>query len=1033
MALPAPVESAAFWQSVPQGGGAAQVARITLDRDVYDCGGRLEGQIHFARPPLGPIQVQWSDSFGRVAGELELPAPDGAARPLRFSFDLRAGLAYSNWIGVKVNGETQAVAKSFLLAPRREPWEDFHVITWAHYRDGVYDLLRRCGIDGTIASREGQALNVIDNNFRFYVEQMVPDIFSIYIRNAKLWYGVVNSFSTDRENLKLWVRQPCLNDPKTNQEIHERLTRYVRQHKALRPLFYNIADELGQGWQIKANDFCHSPHCTAKFAGYLRSKYGTPERVGQEWGIGGLTRWDDESQAGPSPSGRRLMIDYTTTDGAFDGVAVAALQERFGTVARLNEAWGTSLPDQPRDPWRAAMAIIREARAVSKLDETSLEQKLGSLQAADERWGGGAGRPAIFRNWTEVVAFVNRFYTELPKLRSTEGWNVAAWCDFRNFMDETFADAVHRAALACKAEDPDALCATEGGQSPFPFGWYNYEQVLRAVDVIEPYNGGNNVEIIRSLKPGTIILNTVGYQYKAGQPLTDRNRLVQKQARRPVWWGLFHGHRGSIIWDNNLPDYQFVNSDTREATPAAETYSGVFSELRRGIGKLFINVGRKHDGIAIHYSPASDQVHWLLDNFQYARQWMIRNGSDRRSRAIAVRNSWTKMVEDLGLQYQFASSGQVRAGELAGGEYRVFIMPQSIAVGTEEAARIREFVRSGGVLIGDSRAAQINEHGRDLGYGGLDDVFGISRTKAQAAGDEVRGVADDGTLRLAGKPLRVRVGQAGIAVTQGKALARSGGVPLVIVNHFGQGRAIFLNLEVGDYCYERLQADSDRSLPDLLESILDSAGIRPAVRVLGKDGKRLPGTEVVVFGNGPVEHVAISRNPQFDDGGWEEHPTMTAPGWAGSIDNSLLEKDAEVTIEWAVAQQTYDLRKRADLGSIKTWKGTLNPWAPLVFTRSPRPVPTLNAEIPPRVSPGSVLELRLRNRSTFPGGARVVRLELETPSGQPYELYCRNILFKSEAHTEEIPLARNDPKGRWRARIHDVVTGHSQELSFEVG
>ena len=164
------------------------------------------------------------------------------------------------------------------------------------------------------------------------------------------------------------------------------------------------------------------------------------------------------------------------------------------------------------------IAVIREARCVAKLDEKSLEQKMGTLEGLNERAGRTAEKPADFRTWTEVLTLVNRFYADLPKIRSTDGWNVTAWCDFRNFMDQTFADAVLRAAKICKAEDPDARCATEGGQSPFPFGWYNYEQVLRADDVIEPYNGGNNVEVIRSLKPSTIMVHTVGYQYTPGKP-----------------------------------------------------------------------------------------------------------------------------------------------------------------------------------------------------------------------------------------------------------------------------------------------------------------------------------------------------------------------------------------------------------------------------------------------------------------------------------------------------------------------------------
>jgi Beta-galactosidase trimerisation domain len=627
---------------------------------------------------------------------------------------------------------------------------------------------------------------------------------------------------------------------------------------------------------------------------------------------------------------------------------------------------------------------------------------------------------------------VNRFYSELSEVRSTEGWNVTPWCDFRNFMDQTFADAVLRAAAICKAEDPDARCATEGGQSPFPFGWYNYEQVLRADDVIEPYNGGNNVEVIRSLKPSAIMIHTVGYQYTAGTPLTDRDRLIQRRARRPVWWALFHAHRGTLIWDANLPDYQFVDPQSRQFTPAADTYSGVFNEVRAGLGKLFVNAQRTHDGIAIHYSPPSDQIHWLLDNAKYARQWMLHNGSDRGSHAIAVRNSWTKLIEDLGLQYEFVSPGMMKAGKLNTGGYRVFIMPQSIAVGSEEVQRIREFVNEGGLLIADYRAARMNEHGRDLGHGQFDDIFGIGSAKGQNAGETITGVADEGSIHLTGKTLRLRVGDEAVTATTGKVLARSGNVPLIIHNHVGRGRALFLNLEVSDYAYDRLRADSDSSFPELLDIVLGSADVHTRVRVLGSDGKRLPGTEVVIFSNGPVEHVAVFRNPQFDDGGWENHPTMKAPGWAGSIDNSFLEHDAEITIEWSVPRHAYDVRGRRDLGMSGSCKTTLSPWDPVIITLSAQPISTPAVEVAPQVNAGTQLEVKLASEALPGQTVRVVRLEIETPSGQTYQLYERNLLLSGASHTERIPLAHNDPKGRWRVSIRDVMTGQLQQASFEV-
>src|SRR6185437_8881282 len=250
-------------------------------------------------------------------------------------------------------------------------------------------------------------------------------------------------------------------------------------------------------------------------------------------------------------------------------------------------------------------------------------------------------------------------------------------------------------------------------------------------------------------------------------------------------------------------------------------------ELRAGIGKLFINAQRRHDGVAIHYSQASIQVHWLLENLKFARTWMLKSGGDTDSLCVAVRNSWTKLIEDLALQYNFVGKNQIEAGSLNTGEYKVFIMPESVAVSAEEAAQIRAFVESGGTLIADCRAADLNDRGRDLRKGQLDDVFGIGHGPAGRAAKTIQGTGDEGSLRLAGKDLRgVTAGDATVITTTGKELARSGDVPLVIVNQFGSGRAIFLNLEIADYAYLRLKG-SDSSLPELMDAIFDLAQVKP--------------------------------------------------------------------------------------------------------------------------------------------------------------------------------------------------------------
>jgi len=598
-------------------------------------------------------------------------------------------------------------------------------------------------------------------------------------------------------------------------------------------------------------------------------------------------------------------------------------------------------------------------------------------------------------------------------------------------MDETFADAVGRARAVCKAEDPHARCATEGGQAPFAFGWYNYENVVKQVDVIEPYNAGSNVEVIRSLNRDVIMLSTHGFQHKPGTPLTDEDRLYQKRAPQPIWWGLFHGHRGSIIWDANLPDYRFVDEETRQLTPAALTFADAFRELRGGIAKLIINSRRLHDGIAVHYSQASMQVHWLLDNVQHARKWMLHSGGDRGSHFTGVRNGWTKLIEDLGLQYEFVGARQIEEGKLTQNNYRALILPQSLAMNPREVKQIQQFVQAGGVLIADYRAATMNEHGRDLGRGQLDGIFGITHVEGQVKGSAINGIENYGPLRLQGRKLDLMIGDENLGTTTGKPLARAGRVPLIVFNDYAQGKAVFLNVELASYPYHRLTPSSPTNLPEIMEQVFGLAGIEPRVRVLDAAGKRLPGAEVVRFANGDYEHVAVFRNPQFDDGGWENLPTQPEREWAGAIDNSLLEKEVQATIAWPTPMATYDIRGRRDHGTVAKIQTSLDPWSPLVLTRAPQPIPGLRVESPAEAQPGGSLTVILRNESPLPEGTfRIVRLELVTPDGKPNELYARNVRVDSTTHVERFRLAYSDPNGRWRIDCHDLMTGRVEQREF---
>ncbi len=1040
------VKSATAQSQAPPSGGqqAAIVARVQLPSEIFQTKGTLQGEVYFREFPEGTATLHWVDGAGRIVKQIALPVPRSAGTPLSFSLSLGEGLTYRNTIRVYVNELLQTEGANFLLSPPPRPWDDFHTLMWAGYPDGFYDLLARAGVDSTIAYRDDDFSAILDNNFRFYVEQMAWEVFAVYHKRQNLWHAWQDGYQANRDNPAMLVREPCLNDPKTDEYLRERLTRMVRMHKAFRPLFYNIADELGQGDQIQPTDFCHSPFCTVKFADYLRSIYDSPGEAGAEWGGLEIARWDDDTMRSGLPYEHRdLMIARTTTDRAFDAVAAAGLSAKYVTLAKMNKEWGTTFPEpydsgpSTREDWATLTSMAAESRGIPVFDERSLESKLGPLDAANARWGQRGGwrtsrAPTKFANWSEVAAFMKRFYAAVAEIRSTEGWNVSAWCDFRNFMDATFAAAVQRARAMCKAEDPEALCATEGGQAPAAFGWYNYQQVARSVDVIEPYNTANNSELIRSLNPQVAILGTHAFSFPPGKPLSELDRVEQKRKIREIWWQLFHGYKGAIIWDNLEPNIRFVDKN-HKLTPAADAFSEVFHEVRGGVARLIMNSRRTHDRIAIHYSHATIQIHWLLENVVHARDWVL-NKYDVRLHINGIRNSWTKLVEDLGLQYDFLCREQIEGGGLNPAAYRAFIMPKSVAVSPREAGQIRDFVQAGGLLLADFGTATMNEHGRDLGNGQLDEVFGIRRAKGALQGKAPAAPGKPTLASIEDMPFELApAAEPSVVVTTGKAQGGSGQVPAVIFNKFGSGRAVFLNLDVAEYAVERLNPKLNSRLPDLVAGLLNFAEIHPRVRVLGADGKRLPGVEVVVYENGSSELVAIFRNPQFDVEGLGDSPNIKRGPFGEDVDNSFLETPAEVSVEWPSALPTYDVRGRRDLGAIQTYKTTLDPWWPLIFTRSQEPLPKLRLEVPETLPAGTHLEVKIHNEGSLPAGTlRVVRLELNGPGGSPVDLYSRNLLFTAQSHAEGVPLAHNDELGQWRVRAHDIATGQVIEGTFRL-
>jgi hypothetical protein len=387
-------------------------------------------------------------------------------------------------------------------------------------------------------------------------------------------------------------------------------------------------------------------------------------------------------------------------------------------IAELASFWDFDFSDESLVPMRAW-----------------LKEHYGTLGALNRQWGSG------FTTWNSVMPPT----TNEAMKRSDD--NFSSWADFKEWMDISYASALKMGTDAIHSVDPEAYVGIGGGQMP-GWGGYDYSRMTDALTAIEPYDIGNNIEIIRSLNPKMAVMTT---SFATGP--WEKHR---------VWYELLHGNRGLLIWDEKS---EYVSKDGAVGARGRET-EPYYNEIRNGLGALLINSTRQADRIAIHYSQPSLRTEWMLDHRPKGEEWIKRFSWNeyRDSDFLRLRASYCKLIEDAGLQYNFVSYGQVERGELMRGGYRVLILPHSSAISQDEAREIHAFVEQGGTLIADGDPAAFDERSRRLPQSQLADLVGGTHTAAITEKVFGRGkaiyltanVLDYGRERVLGKQSAVR-------------------------------------------------------------------------------------------------------------------------------------------------------------------------------------------------------------------------------------------------------------------------------------
>ncbi len=513
-----------------------------------------------------------------------------------------------------------------------------------------------------------------------------------------------------------------------------------------------------------------------------------------------------------------------------------------------------------------------------------------------------------FSHWDEVEPMTTYEIKERERKALAEGRleNYAPWADHREFMDITFASTLDRMRQIIRQIDPSTPVGIEGTQMPSAWGGYNLYLLSKVLDWVEPYDICNSREIFRSFFPqnAPIISTVFG---------TDYNRI-----RRKLWWLLLHGDKGCLIWDDEHSRCIEKEKKDMPITERGRELAKIIKEIK-SVATTIFQLHPIVDPIAIHYSQASIRAHWMFDSREDGDTWPRRFSSYERvhSRFAKARDGFVRLVEDIGLQYRFLSSEQIENGELLKGGYKVFLLPQSVAMSKKECEEIERFIRGGGIVIADNMTATMDEHCKRLSEGQLDELFGIKR-KSVGWHPEPEG----GELKV-GKPeySPLPVFEGDIETTTGKA-RYTALAPAVIEKRVGRGKAIYLNLDIRIYPKLRLTPPQGYAFRELFANLLKENGIKPTVIVRKEDGNIADCMEVWRYKGKEADYVAIIRNPEFAG---EELKQIGYPG------NDAIEREEKIEVIFPFKAKVSEIVSRRSFPSTNKVNIELSPWYPLIF------------------------------------------------------------------------------------------------------
>lgn len=686
---------------------------------------------------------------------------------------------------------------------------------------------------------------------------------------------------------------------------------------------------------------------------------------------------------------KRERNDHVRFPCLSDPHYLKAEKDKFTQIANRLKKYSVrefSLGDESRFGGNRITELCFSETCVAAFHEF-LKKEYGSIDKLNEEY------ESNYKKFEEALPVTYSQAKENPKL-------IPLWTDYKIHMENTWAGIFDKSQDFVRKTIPGSIVGYEGSDSKVSsFYAADFYKLMKVMRLNNPYKRPFQNHALDSFKePGTIL----GMGWFGGFA-PCRNKEFY---RNICWSQLFEGANSFWIW-NTTPGGtgSVVASDFSFFDDFKECANNI-NEIKGGIGKLFMTSQRDYGGIGLLYSASSVHASALTSN------WPTMND---------VLNSWCMLLDEARYPFRVVAYKELENGFLQKNNYRVLILPFVQSISKKEAEQIKDFVKNGGTVIADIRPGILDKHCKPYKKGALDELFGISQdtknSRPEMGKIEIKSADIQNTLppRISDKSLKIE---------QAKALGENQGSPVLIINDYGKGKAILLNMSLADFTISKGSLESGTTrlikshkiLEDLIDRILKLTGNGKKIKI-SSDAESIKN---YIYKNGAQTYVGFLQ----------ELPESTLK-YSMRTARPLTSKP--IQIKFPRKSFVYDMRKGECLGKTDSIKTEIEPGLAKLYSLMPYKVESVDITAPKETLQGKRLDYEIKiSAKTDHFDPHIVNVSFVSPEGKKIPYYTKNVKVENGLYRGSIDLALNETPGEWKIFAKDAASGKTNAHRFTI-